>query len=131
MELKEEAFAAFADDTPSSSSAAQAGAASPRQQQGRQQEQATEAAPRRGERGPASKRADKLRGEQDTPQRAREAIDRGLQLFSTGQYREAIDMFQLSLEVGACCSLQAARQQLCTQSWGWLEAWQCSGPGGR
>lgn len=99
VELKEEAFAAFADDTPSSSSAAQAGAASPRQQQGRQQEQATEAAPRRGERGPASKRADKLRGEEDTPQRAREAIDRGLQLFSTGQYREAIDMFQLSLEL--------------------------------
>lgn len=97
VDLKEEAFAAFADDAPSSSSPAQAGAASAaQQQQGRQQ---GEAAPRQGERGPASKRADKLRGEADTPQRAREAIDRGLQLFSAGQYREAIDMFQLSLEL--------------------------------
>lgn len=110
MDLKEEAFAAFADDAPSSSSPAQAGAASAaQQQQGRQQ---GEAAPRQGERGPASKRADKLRGEADTPQRAREAIDRGLQLFSAGQYREAIDMFQLSLEVRACATpcMQRGRQ---------------------
>lgn len=99
VELKEEAFAAFADDAPSSSSSsspAQSGAASAQQQQ-----EGAEAAPRRGARGPASQRADKLRSEADTPQRAREAIDRGLQLFGAGQYREAIDMFQLSLEVGA------------------------------
>ncbi|KAL4458694.1 hypothetical protein ABPG75_013559 [Micractinium tetrahymenae] len=96
VELKDDAFAAFADETPGSSSPAQATAA-PTQQ--KQQEQAPEAAPWRGERGPASKRADKLRAEADTPQRAREAIDRGLQLFNGGQYREAIDMFQLSLEL--------------------------------
>ncbi|KAL4420136.1 hypothetical protein ABPG77_010352 [Micractinium sp. CCAP 211/92] len=99
VELKEEAFAAFADDAPSSSSSsssspAQSGAASAQQQQ-----EGAEAAPRRGARGPASQRADKLRSEADTPQRAREAIDRGLQLFGAGQYREAIDMFQLSLEL--------------------------------
>ena len=78
----EELLAAFADDDApsSSSSGAAAAATAPAPQQAEEEEQQQEeAVPRQGTRGPASKRADKLREEADTPQRAREAIERGLQ----------------------------------------------------
>ena len=95
----EDALAAFSDEpAPSSSKAAAAAAAvvaappppSATQQQQEQQQ----------ERGPASKRADKLRGGDSTPQRARQAIDLGLEKFQAQEYRAAIDLFQLALEVG-------------------------------
>ena len=95
----DDALAAFSDDpAPSSSKPAAAAAAvaappaPPAVQQQEQQQQQ--------ERGPASKRADKLRSGDSTPQRAREAIDLGLEKFQAQDYRAAIDLFQLALEVG-------------------------------
>ena len=93
----EDALAAFSDNpSPSSSKAAAAAAVAAPPSAQQQQEQ---------ERGPASKRAAKLLSGERTPQRAREAIDMGLEKFQASDYRAAIDLFQLALEVGsaACC----------------------------
>lgn len=86
-ELKEDAFAAFADEPSRPASTREPAVA----------EAESEEQPR--SRGPASKRADKLRGEGSTPKRAREAIELGLDKFQQKQYQAAIDLFQLSLEV--------------------------------
>ncbi|PSC71097.1 Tetratricopeptide-like helical [Micractinium conductrix] len=92
-ELKEEAFTAFGDDSePSSSSSSSSKAALAVAEPAQRQQ------PQRGS-GPASARADKLRSEAGTPQRAREAIDAGLQKFAAGEYQTAVDLFQLSLEL--------------------------------
>ena len=91
--MKEEAFTAFGDDSePSSSSSSSSKAALAVAEPAQRQQ------PQRGS-GPASARADKLRSEAGTPQRAREAIDAGLQKFAAGEYQTAVDLFQLSLEV--------------------------------
>lgn len=91
-------LAAFADDEPQQQSKQQ----KQKQQKGgkaaaAQQQQAgeAEAAPQQGERGPASKRADKLRTEADTPRRAKEAIDQGLKKYAAKEYQAALDLFQV------------------------------------
>jgi hypothetical protein len=91
VELKEDAFAAFVDEP--------AQPAASRIQEPAAVEAEEEAQPR--SRGPASKRAGKLREEGGTPKRAREAIELGLEKFQQKKYQEAIDLFQLSLEVSA------------------------------
>ncbi|KAI7841388.1 hypothetical protein COHA_005006 [Chlorella ohadii] len=112
-------LAAFADDEPAQDQQQQqpakqakqkggkgkrkggaAAAAAPAQQHSSdEEEEEGEAAPQQGERGPASQRADKLRGESDTPRRAREAIDLGLKKYQAGEFQAALDLFQLSLEL--------------------------------
>ena len=85
-------MAAFSDDEPQAQSSGSKAAAPPKQQE---QQAEGEAAPQEQQRGPASKRADKLRGEADTPRRAREAIDLGLQRYQERQYQAALDLFQV------------------------------------
>lgn len=74
-----------------------AAAAAAAQQSDDEESEDEEAAPRQGERGPAAQRADKLRGESDTPQRAREAIEQGLKRYEAAAYQEALDFFQVGV----------------------------------
>ena len=82
LELKEEAFSAF-EDSPAAPAATAAPAPAPA------------AAPR----PIPSARAAAAAASAGAPQRSREAIDLGLALFQQKKYREAIEAFQLSLEV--------------------------------
>jgi hypothetical protein len=100
VELKEDAFAAFADEEAVAAAAVAMTTAVPAKEGQQDAQQTPQERQRDQARGPASKRADKLRGEAGTPKRAREAINLGLQRFQERQYAAAIDLFQLALEVG-------------------------------
>lgn len=119
-------LAAFADDEPAQDQQQQqpakqakqkggkgnrkggaAAAAAPAQQHSSdEEEEEGEAAPQQGERGPASQRADKLRGESDTPRRAREAIDLGLKKYQAGEFQAALDLFQVCAVAETRCALR-------------------------
>ncbi|KAI3436014.1 hypothetical protein D9Q98_002071 [Chlorella vulgaris] len=94
LEVSADALAAFADGPAApASSSSKTGAATTQQQQ----QEGVDAGQQ--QRGPAGQRADKLKGDSSAPKRAREAIDQGLQKFQAKDYRAAIDLFQLALEL--------------------------------